>query len=634
MKQLTLKRIMGAVAAAVFLISSMPQIIGSISYDAAANTQSQVQGGEKQVSIKSPVYVSAAGLKSRTANVRTDSKQDRDWSKYSSDCFYDRLRSDNERQLYKGLREAAINAMNSGADINEIRVPYTGISENRVWDIEEIFYKNESQYFFLKFNGWSMYVTVGVKDPDYGTAFMRLDDRYISGSARQEGKQILENTIDTITQQTANADNAIEKEKIIHDALIKRLTYVEDETGYDNQGTASSLIDDRTVCAGYSAAFNVLMNGVGIPTISISAIKDQTHRWNEVCLDGNWYNVDITWDDPDYNESCSYKNFDVSDKAFQTGSDGKPVHTPSETFVSNGRPECPYDLARSEDYQSAFNEGIDGAEKAPGKEVVTLYYDKSGFVDENNYSHEKLFLLKTLLDSDENIIFVQKGSYANDDKDYNLAILFMPSELAENGLTVMKFDKNVIEQARKMAGGTLDYLVMYDELRGSDTNTVNDSVMVEVQMSALNSGEPLHLFRKDNPDDKLYSSQSAGEYAMTQLNDVDLYKNTLSLASDKNFYLCGDERAEYINNEIIKNTRPVKKTVTVKKGHTKYLKVNNISSVKYKSGYNSDENTAYCSFSGHDIKVKGIRKGSVTVKETLTFYNGDTKTVKFKVKVK
>lgn len=318
MKTSKAKRILGAALASILLISSAPQTFGYISSVAAANRQSQVQGGEKQVSIKSPVYVSAAGLKSRTANVRADSTQGRDWSKYSSDCFYDRLRSDNERQLYKGLREAAINAMNSSADIKEITVPYTGISVKRVWDIEQIFYKNESQYFFLKYGGWNVYVTVGVKDPDYGTAFIQLDDRYISGSARQEGKQILENTIDTITQQTANADNAIEKEKIIHDALIRRLTYVGDKTGYDSQGTASSLIDDRTVCAGYSAAFNVLMNGVGVPTISISAIKDQAHRWNEVYLDGNWYNVDVTWDDPDYDESCSYKNFDVSDKVFQT----------------------------------------------------------------------------------------------------------------------------------------------------------------------------------------------------------------------------------------------------------------------------------------------------------------------------
>lgn len=59
------------------------------------------------------------------------------------------------------------------------------------------------------------------------------------------------------------------------------------------------------VCEGYARAFKVLCDALGIPCVLTSGYArstvsgaSQTHMWNDVCVDGQWYAVDVTWNDP------------------------------------------------------------------------------------------------------------------------------------------------------------------------------------------------------------------------------------------------------------------------------------------------------------------------------------------------
>jgi len=74
--------------------------------------------------------------------------------------------------------------------------------------------------------------------------------------------------------------------------------------GYDAYSCISAL-DGRTgiygpVCAGYSEAFKVLCDRLGIPCTLVTGDTDgEFHQWNYVQMDdGNWYAVDVTWNDP------------------------------------------------------------------------------------------------------------------------------------------------------------------------------------------------------------------------------------------------------------------------------------------------------------------------------------------------
>ncbi len=86
----------------------------------------------------------------------------------------------------------------------------------------------------------------------------------------------------------------------VHDYLIEIITY---EMSGDHQTAYGALVGGKAVCAGYTRAFQLLMNAAGIPCWYISgksyAPNGQLfgHAWNLVWLDGMCYYTDVTWDD-------------------------------------------------------------------------------------------------------------------------------------------------------------------------------------------------------------------------------------------------------------------------------------------------------------------------------------------------
>lgn len=49
------------------------------------------------------------------------------------------------------------------------------------------------------------------------------------------------------------------------------------------------------VCEGYAKSFQLLCHKIGLPCVTVSS---KSHMWNAVQVDGKWYYVDCTWDDP------------------------------------------------------------------------------------------------------------------------------------------------------------------------------------------------------------------------------------------------------------------------------------------------------------------------------------------------
>lgn len=104
------------------------------------------------------------------------------------------------------------------------------------------------------------------------------------------------------------AGDDYEKELYVHDALIKKLVY--DINAPINQSAYSALVSNRTVCAGYARAFQYIMQQLGIPCYYCTGYAGQSHAWNIVRIDGEFYNVDVTWDDT---TPFTYDYFNCSD---------------------------------------------------------------------------------------------------------------------------------------------------------------------------------------------------------------------------------------------------------------------------------------------------------------------------------
>ena len=102
----------------------------------------------------------------------------------------------------------------------------------------------------------------------------------------------------------------------------------------------SALTDGlQPVCEGYAKAFKMVCDELGIPCVTVDGVASGGgHEWNQVLLNGQWYGVDVTFDDPTVSGitgNCSgYEMHDF----FLVGSDTvvKNGRTFSETHTANG----------------------------------------------------------------------------------------------------------------------------------------------------------------------------------------------------------------------------------------------------------------------------------------------------------
>lgn len=108
---------------------------------------------------------------------------------------------------------------------------------------------------------------------------------------------------------TPNMTN-FEKEIQIIKYLVETVTYDVDELTNeshfinDTYKAYGALVNHKAVCSGYAKAFDLLAKKCGLSTIVVtgeainSDSQNGSHAWNQIYLDGEWYNVDVTFEDP------------------------------------------------------------------------------------------------------------------------------------------------------------------------------------------------------------------------------------------------------------------------------------------------------------------------------------------------
>lgn len=121
--------------------------------------------------------------------------------------------------------------------------------------------------------------------------------------------------------------NALAKAVSYHyEAYQLRYTYTPEYKYYQEYGFAYSWVGitkGKLVCEGYAEAMALLLNMADVKNVFIaghSFSKREGHGWNKVWLDGNWYNLDATWDDN--GSSAGTRHFLKSDSSFRSDGHG------------------------------------------------------------------------------------------------------------------------------------------------------------------------------------------------------------------------------------------------------------------------------------------------------------------------
>lgn len=156
-------------------------------------------------------------------------------------------------------------------------------------------------------------------------------------------------------------DTSYDKLKKIHDYLIANYSY--DDIGYKMNERSSN--DTRSIgrmlamksgcCVGYAKLTKAFCDYYAIPCIIVSGVD---HMWNQVCLNGKWYGLDVTWDRANgkknkSNLAKSYRYFLKGKKVFL---EEKEHHVINSMFQQNGKAITEYAClqapALGNDYQA------------------------------------------------------------------------------------------------------------------------------------------------------------------------------------------------------------------------------------------------------------------------------------------
>ena len=214
-----------------------------------------------------------------------------------NNVYYYNFLNDTEKLYYDALLESSLNSKN----YFELDV---SLDTDVLYKALNAFTFDYPLYYWWRLGLETTYTSNSFK------AVVNIDD--IESSISQ-----IESKKDEILGECKD-DNNYEYVKNIHDYLVNNVEYVTDsEHCHDLYG---SLIENKSVCDGYSLAFKYLLNEAGFNSIVVDGKGIQNddlveHGWNYVELNGNWYLVDVTWDDTSSNnESIVYDYFLLSDE--------------------------------------------------------------------------------------------------------------------------------------------------------------------------------------------------------------------------------------------------------------------------------------------------------------------------------
>ncbi len=223
--------------------------------------------------------------------------QDYDSSKTSSS------RNTYEAEVYDLIYEAFMNLSDS-IDLSKYNMNSTQVFEIRrkvLYDHTEIFYYNYKN---------SSYWSTGKLEFNYTDT---------KPNVIKQRNELNQRVNDTLSKIITPGMNEFEKQLAIHDYIVLNTAYdydnyLKNTIPKESYTTYGTMVKGIAVCQGYTETFKLLLNKVGIDS-SIVSSKGMNHAWNIVNIDGQNYQVDVTWDDPtpDQKGRVRYKYLNLTD---------------------------------------------------------------------------------------------------------------------------------------------------------------------------------------------------------------------------------------------------------------------------------------------------------------------------------
>lgn len=116
----------------------------------------------------------------------------------------------------------------------------------------------------------------------------------------EEEIQKLNSEVDRVYNQLFNSNNTIKYNILqLHNYIITKSVYDSDKisgtSNHNSDKATGALFEGFAICSGYTDAMQLFLEKMGLNNYRVASEK---HTWNAVEIDGVWYHLDLTWDDP------------------------------------------------------------------------------------------------------------------------------------------------------------------------------------------------------------------------------------------------------------------------------------------------------------------------------------------------
>lgn len=191
---------------------------------------------------------------------------------------------------YQDLLDIIYTFLNNGWDIFTFYCPTEYIECTN--DIQEIV---DEEYLLSNINNlvhpFNSYSTIIIETSPTGEITIKIEKLYSELDINKINNGIDKILSDIITEELTDQDKILK----IHDYIINNTKYDTDKK-YDYSYTAIGPLSYGTaVCSGYADLMAIFLTRLGYKNFKVAS---ETHVWNAVLINGNWLNLDLTWDDP------------------------------------------------------------------------------------------------------------------------------------------------------------------------------------------------------------------------------------------------------------------------------------------------------------------------------------------------
>ena len=237
-------------------------------------------------------------------------------NEYSRDFKYNYVKKTND--FIAKDKEHLINIYYTVIDsgIDEFEFYCSSKYKNCIEEVSEI---AKSQAILANINSFvhpfNSFSSVETKYDTLGKISLKINKAY----DKNQIKEINDKVNDIIKNQIKNEQDKKEIIKIVHDYIISNSKYDSEKSDkniskYKSSIAYGPLIEGYGLCGGYTDSMALFLDHYKIPNFKVIS---ENHIWNAVYLNGKWYHLDLTWDDPvvsNGSDVLEYNFFLISNK--------------------------------------------------------------------------------------------------------------------------------------------------------------------------------------------------------------------------------------------------------------------------------------------------------------------------------